>query len=198
MRTSTGDAEAQDEERQDHIKATGLKEVMTVERDLKEPGTMPDLDQRKSAQGVEGPEVARKGSVFVQGNGNGEDFHAFTSLSCSSSSSSCPSPSALLSTLSLCSSSSKPSFTPPLAPSTNLDAVLVDGRLVLDVYQRGGTMMPALWESAPERMKLVQYVRLGSEDEEAMEDALSVLPHLTQLRSLAIRGRHTNRDMFSV
>ncbi|XP_060743466.1 p53-induced death domain-containing protein 1 [Tachysurus vachellii] len=190
MRTSTGDAEAQDEERQDHIKATGLKEVMTVEMGFEEPGTMSDLDQRlrKSAQGVDGPEVARKGSVFVQRHGNGEDFHAFTSLSCSSSSSSCPSPSASLSTLSLCSSSSQPSLTHPLEPSMNLDAVLVDGRLVLDVYQRGGTMMPALWESAPERMKLVKYVRLGSEDEEAMEDALSVLPHLTQLRSLAIRG----------
>lgn len=64
-------------------------------------------------------------------------------------------------------------------------------RLVLDVYQRGGAVMPALWESAPERMKRVQYVRLGSEDEEALEGALSVLPYLTQLRSLAIRGTYT-------
>uniref|UniRef100_A0A8B9GLY3 P53-induced death domain-containing protein 1 n=1 Tax=Astyanax mexicanus TaxID=7994 RepID=A0A8B9GLY3_ASTMX len=37
-------------------------------------------------------------------------------------------------------------------------------------------------------MRWLQYVRLGSEDEEALEAALRVLPLLTQLRSLTIRG----------
>ncbi|KAI5100320.1 p53-induced death domain-containing protein 1 isoform X2, partial [Silurus meridionalis] len=106
----------------------------------------------------------------------------------SSSSSLCPSPSAFPSTLSLSSLSSQPSLAPPFTSTLQLDAVLVDERLVLDVYRCGGAMMPALFESAPERMKRVQYLRLGSEDGEALESALSVLPHLTQLRSLAIRG----------
>ncbi|KAL7867685.1 hypothetical protein SRHO_G00090690 [Serrasalmus rhombeus] len=80
------------------------------------------------------------------------------------------------------------SLTPPLPSSVELDTLLVDGRLVLDVYQCGGTVMPALWDSVPERMRWLQYIRLGSEDEEALEGALRVLPQLTQLRSLAIRG----------
>lgn len=196
MEREEGDTRARDEERQDY---TRVMEVMTVERDLEEPGTMSDLDQLQSVEGVDelecSPEVARKGSVSTQfqGHGNGNAFNACTSLSCSSSSSSCPYSPALLSTLSL-SSSSPISF----MPSLKWDAVLADGRLVLDVYQRGGAVMPALWDSAPEQMKLVQYVRLGSEDEEAVGDALSVLPHLTQLRSLAIRGTHTHTFMFSI
>ncbi|KAL6474584.1 hypothetical protein MHYP_G00181450 [Metynnis hypsauchen] len=80
------------------------------------------------------------------------------------------------------------SLTPPLPPSVELGTLLVDGRLVLDVYQCGGTVMPALWDSVPERMRRLQYIRLGSEDEEALEGALRVLPQLTQLRSVAIRG----------
>lgn len=188
-----------DEERRDRTRAVRVNEVMTVERDLGEagPASDPDRRQRRHAEGVDelepepgrNPEVARQsGSIrsFLRGHavGNGEAFHAFTSPSCSSSSSPCPSPSALLSTLSLSSSSPQPSLAPPL----KLDAVLVNDRLVLDVYQRGGAAMPVLWESAPERMKRVQYVRLGSEDEGALEGSLGVLPHLTQLRSLAIRG----------
>ncbi|XP_036432382.1 p53-induced death domain-containing protein 1 isoform X1 [Colossoma macropomum] len=125
---------------------------------------------------------------------DGETFHSFPSLSdghedaSSTSSSSSPLPSALLSTLSISSSSPQLSLTPPLPPSVELDTLLVDGRLVLDVYQCGGTVMPALWDSVPERMRRLQYVRLGSEDEEALEGAFRVLPRLTQLRSLAIRG----------
>lgn len=188
-----------DEERRDRTRAVRVNEVMTVERDLGESGAAsdPDRRRRRHTEGVDelepeperNPEVAREsGSIrsFLRGRavGNGDAFHAFTSLSCSSSSSPCPSPSALLSTLSLSSSSPQPSLAPPL----KLDAVLVDERLVLDVYQHGGAAMSALWESAPERMKRVQYVRLGSEDEGALEGSLGVLPHLTQLRSLAIRG----------
>ncbi|KAL7857675.1 hypothetical protein AOLI_G00177770 [Acnodon oligacanthus] len=126
----------------------------------------------------------------------GETLHSFPSLSdgredtpsTSSSSSSSALPSALFSTLSTSSSSPQLSLTPPLPPSVELDTLLVDGRLVLDVYQCGGTVMPALWSSVPERMRRLRYVRLGSEDEEALEVALRVLPQLTQLRSLAIRG----------
>lgn len=192
-----------DEERRDRTRAVRVNEVMTVERDLGESGEAsdPDRRRRRHTEGVDelepeperNPEVAREsGSIrsFLRGRavGNGDAFHAFTSLSCSSSSSPCPSPSALLSTLSLSSSSPQPSLAPPL----KLDAVLVDERLVLDVYQHGGAAMSALWESAPERMKRVQYVRLGSEDEGALEGSLGVLPHLTQLRSLAIRGTRTH------
>lgn len=186
MQPSIGDSRARDKERPDHLLAMGVKEVRTVRRDFGDPGAASDLDQRlrQSAEDVDelerNSEMEQEGSVSMQ------------SPSCSSSSSSCPSPSALLSTLSLSSSSLQPSLVPPLALSLKLDTVLVDGRLVLDVYQRGGAVMPALWESAPERMKRVQYVRLGSEDEETLEDALGVLPHLTQLRSLAIRGIHTH------
>ncbi|XP_066524378.1 p53-induced death domain-containing protein 1 isoform X2 [Hoplias malabaricus] len=104
------------------------------------------------------------------------------------SSSSSPLPSALLSTFSMSSTSPQLSLSPPLPPSVEVDTLLVDGRLVLDVYQGGGAVMSTLWESLPERMKRLQCVRLGSEDEEALEGALKILPQLSQLRSLAIRG----------
>ncbi|XP_051545470.1 p53-induced death domain-containing protein 1 [Myxocyprinus asiaticus] len=86
------------------------------------------------------------------------------------------------------SSSSFPSLSPPLPPLVELDGVLAEGRLVLDVYRGGGEVLPVLWEYAQERMRGLQYLRLGSEDEGALERALSVLPRLTELRSLAIRG----------
>ncbi|TSK13474.1 p53-induced death domain-containing protein 1 [Bagarius yarrelli] len=177
MRTSTGDTSPRDKERQKNY-------MRAVERNLEELGSA-------STEGVntsEGsPEVTASMLSSLQGHGPEEAFHTFLLSSSSSSSSSCPSSSALLSSLSL--SSSPQSFlATPVAPMLKSDAVLVDGRLVLDVYQCGGAKMPALWESAPERMKRVRYIRLGSEDKEALEDALSVLPHLTQLRSLAVRG----------
>uniref|UniRef100_A0A672SDC1 P53-induced death domain-containing protein 1-like n=1 Tax=Sinocyclocheilus grahami TaxID=75366 RepID=A0A672SDC1_SINGR len=86
------------------------------------------------------------------------------------------------------SSSSLPCLSPPLPPSVGLDGVLAEGRLVLDVYRGGGEVLPVFWECVQERMRGLQYLRLGSEDEGALEKALSVLPRLTQLRSLAIRG----------
>ncbi|KAG9280775.1 p53-induced death domain-containing protein 1 [Astyanax mexicanus] len=121
--------------------------------------------------------------------GNGESFLFLSSLSApsTSSSSSSPLPSTLFSALSISSSSPQLSLTPPLPPSVELDGIK-GKRLVLDVYWGGGAVMPALWESVPERMRWLQYVRLGSEDEEALEAALRVLPLLTQLRSLTIRG----------
>ncbi|XP_058622992.1 p53-induced death domain-containing protein 1 isoform X2 [Onychostoma macrolepis] len=86
------------------------------------------------------------------------------------------------------SSSSLPCLSPPLPPSVGLDGVLAEGRLVLDIYRGGGEVLPVFWECVQERMRGLQYLRLGSEDEGALERALSVLPRLTQLRSLTIRG----------
>ncbi|XP_026084966.1 p53-induced death domain-containing protein 1-like [Carassius auratus] len=86
------------------------------------------------------------------------------------------------------SSSSLLCLSPPLPPSVELDGVLAEGRLVLDVYRGGGGVLPVFWECAQERMRGLQYLRLGSEDEGALERALSVLPRLTHLRSLTIRG----------
>lgn len=94
-----------------------------------------------------------------------------------------------LSLLSLSSSSSSlSSLSPPLPPSVELDGVLAEGRLVLDVYRGGAEVLPALWGCVPERMRDLQYLRLGSEDEGALESALDVLPRLKHLRSLTIRG----------
>lgn len=90
------------------------------------------------------------------------------------------------------SSSSFPCLSPPLPPSVGLDGVLAEGRLVLDVYRGGGEVLPVFWECVQEQMRGLQYVRLGSEDEGALESALHVLPRLTQLRSLAIRGEYTH------
>ncbi|XP_028970897.2 p53-induced death domain-containing protein 1 [Esox lucius] len=98
-----------------------------------------------------------------------------------------PSPS-ILPALSSSSSSPVPSLTPPLPPSVELCAVLTDTRLTLDVYRGGAVVLPVLWSSVPGRLRGLQYLRLGSEDGRALEAALEILPHLTQLRSLAIRG----------
>ncbi|XP_076863140.1 LOW QUALITY PROTEIN: p53-induced death domain-containing protein 1 [Brachyhypopomus gauderio] len=140
---------------------------------------------------LESKRRAARTPVEMRGSsGHGEDLLLDLSLSCDrtdalSSASSCVSPSPPLS-----SSTSSPQLspTPPLPPSVELDAVPVGGRLALDVYRGGAGVMAALWDRVPERMRLLQYVRLGSEDQDAVRAALGVLPHLTQLRSLAIRG----------
>ncbi|MED6294013.1 hypothetical protein CHARACLAT_016580 [Characodon lateralis] len=80
------------------------------------------------------------------------------------------------------------SLTPPLPPSVELSAVLTDTRLTLDVYQEGAAALPLLWGSVPELLRDLQYLRLGSEDKSGLDAALDVLPHLTGLLSLAIRG----------
>ncbi|XP_062318441.1 p53-induced death domain-containing protein 1 [Osmerus eperlanus] len=85
-------------------------------------------------------------------------------------------------------SSPVPSLTPPLPPSVELSAVLNDTRLTLDVYKGGAAVLQVLWRSLPGHLRGVQYLRLGSEDKAGLDGALEVLPHLTQLRSLAIRG----------
>uniref|UniRef100_A0A3Q3RQV5 P53-induced death domain protein 1 n=1 Tax=Mastacembelus armatus TaxID=205130 RepID=A0A3Q3RQV5_9TELE len=86
------------------------------------------------------------------------------------------------------SSSSALSLTPPLPPSVELSAVLTDTRLTLDVYQAGAAALPLLWASVPGQLRGLQYLRLGSEDKQSLDVALDVLPHLSELRSLAIRG----------
>ncbi|XP_051917822.1 p53-induced death domain-containing protein 1 isoform X1 [Hippocampus zosterae] len=93
-----------------------------------------------------------------------------------------------ISSLSSSSFSSVICLTPPLPPSVELSAVLTDTRLTLDVYLGGAAALALLWGSIPGHLKGLRYLRLGSEDRPALEGALCVLPHLTELRSLAIRG----------
>ncbi|XP_041853815.1 p53-induced death domain-containing protein 1 isoform X2 [Melanotaenia boesemani] len=80
------------------------------------------------------------------------------------------------------------SLTPPLPPSVELSAVLTDTRLTLDVYRGGAAALPLLWGSVPGQLTGLQYLRLGSEDKPGLDEALDVLHHLTELRSLAVRG----------
>lgn len=86
------------------------------------------------------------------------------------------------------SSSSILSLTPPLPPSVDLPSVLTDTRLTLDVYRGGAAALPLLWGAVPEQVLGVQYLRLGSEDKPGLNGALGVVPYLTDLRSLSIRG----------
>ncbi|XP_061891568.1 p53-induced death domain-containing protein 1 isoform X1 [Entelurus aequoreus] len=90
--------------------------------------------------------------------------------------------------ISTSSSSSVLGLTPPLPPTVDLLAVLTDTKLNLDVYRSGASVLPRLWASIPEHLRGIHYLRLGSEDKTALDGALDVLPHLKDLRSLAIRG----------
>lgn len=92
------------------------------------------------------------------------------------------------STSSSATSSSVVSLTPPLPPSVELSDVLTGTRLTLDIYQGGAAALPLLWRSVPHQVKGIQYLKLGSEDKAGLEAALDVLPHLAELRLLAIRG----------
>lgn len=80
------------------------------------------------------------------------------------------------------------SLSPPLPPSVELSDVLTDTRLTLDVYPGGASALPLLWGSIPEQLRGLQYLRLGSEEKPGLDGAVDVLPHLTALRSLTIRG----------
>lgn len=108
--------------------------------------------------------------------------------SMSSCSSSLSHPFSHLSSSSSSSSTSLVSLSPPLPSSVELPAVLTDTRLTLDVYQGGAGALPGLWRSVPERLRGVQYLRLGSEDERGLSQALDVLHCLANLRSVTIRG----------
>ncbi|KAJ8332372.1 hypothetical protein SKAU_G00425450 [Synaphobranchus kaupii] len=70
----------------------------------------------------------------------------------------------------------------------DVSVVLADTRLTLDVYLGGTAMLSMLYEQVPEQLRRVQFLRLGSEDCDSLQGALTILPLLTQLRSLAIRG----------
>lgn len=90
-----------------------------------------------------------------------------------------------------CSSTASGSFvslTPPLPPSVEIASVMTETRLTLDVYRGGAAALPLLWGSVPHQLKGLHYMRLGSEEKSGLEAALVVLSHLTELRSLAIRG----------
>ncbi|XP_031712483.1 p53-induced death domain-containing protein 1 [Anarrhichthys ocellatus] len=86
------------------------------------------------------------------------------------------------------SSSSVLSLTPLLPPSVELSALLTDTRLTLDVYKGGAAALPLLWGSIPGPLRGLRYLRLGSEEKPGLDDALDALTHLTELRSLAVRG----------
>lgn len=86
------------------------------------------------------------------------------------------------------SSSSGLCLSPPLPPSVELMSVLADTRLTLDVYKGGAAALPLLWASIPEQLMGVHYLTLGSDDKEGLDDALDVVPHLTDLHTLTIRG----------
>lgn len=90
------------------------------------------------------------------------------------------------------SSSSGLCLSPPLPPSVELTSVLADTRLTLDVYKGGAAALPLLWASIPEQLMGVQYLTLGSEDAEGLDDALDVVPHLTDLHTLTVRGKVMN------
>lgn len=79
-------------------------------------------------------------------------------------------------------------LTPPLPPSVELSSVMTETKLTLDVYPGGAAVLPLLWGSIPDRLRGLQYLRLGSDDKAGLDDAVDVLPNLTKLRSLAIRG----------
>ncbi|KAM8860984.1 p53-induced death domain-containing protein 1 isoform 2-T2 [Synchiropus picturatus] len=88
------------------------------------------------------------------------------------------------------SSSSSPvvSLSPPLPPSKDLWSVLTQTSLVLDVYQGGAGALTQIWSGVPEDLKGIRTIRLGSEDQPGLDSALSVLPNLTLLTSVSIRG----------
>ncbi|KAG5273768.1 hypothetical protein AALO_G00155270 [Alosa alosa] len=71
---------------------------------------------------------------------------------------------------------------------TDVGVLLAGGHLTLDVFKGGAAALPSLWDTQREQLREVQYLRLGSEDQGALESAVVVLPNLTGLRSLAIRG----------
>lgn len=80
------------------------------------------------------------------------------------------------------------SLTPPLPPSVEIASVMTETRLTLDVYRGGAAALPLLWGSIPHQLKGLHYLRLSSEEKSGLKGALEVLPHLTELHSLAIRG----------
>ncbi|CAL8356519.1 unnamed protein product [Lota lota] len=79
-------------------------------------------------------------------------------------------------------------LSPPLPPNTELFSVLSETKLTLDVYRAGATALPVLWSFVPGQLKVLQDLRLGSEDKQGLEEALTIIPQLIRLRSLTVRG----------
>lgn len=65
---------------------------------------------------------------------------------------------------------------------------MTETKLTLDVYRGGAAALPLLWGSAAHQLKGLQYLRLSSEEKSGIDAAMEVLPHLTELRLLTIRG----------
>lgn len=99
-----------------------------------------------------------------------------------------PSRPALCSSTTSSSSCSFPALPQPWLSSDEFSAVLTTTKLTLDVYQGGAAGLPHLWRSVPEQLSRIHYLRLGSEDEDSLNQALRFLHCLPHLRSLAIRG----------
>lgn len=79
-------------------------------------------------------------------------------------------------------------LSPPLPPSVEITSVMTETKLTLDVYRGGAAALPLLWGSAAHQLKGLRYLRLGSEEKSGIDAAVEVLPHLSELRSLTIRG----------
>lgn len=151
---------------------------------LRFPGRLKDQDQEKSSrirsQGQtkdmeEESDAAPATPPSFTCGPSSMPLHQHPSLSSSSSS-----------------SSSGVCLSPPLPPSVELTSVLADTRLTLDVYKGGAAALPLLWASIPEQLMGVQYLTVGSEDKESLDDALDVIPNLTDLQTLTIRGTVMN------
>ncbi|XP_069037614.1 p53-induced death domain-containing protein 1 isoform X1 [Lepisosteus oculatus] len=74
------------------------------------------------------------------------------------------------------------------APPPPLAALLADTRLTLDVFPRGAVLLCGLWEALQGAVSRVEFLRLGSEEQEGLDRALTVIGQLSRLRSLSIRG----------
>lgn len=153
---------------------------------LRFPGRLKDQDQEKSSR------IRSQGQTKDMEEESDAAPAAPPSFTCGPFTSSMP----LHLHPSLSSSSSSSSsgvcLSPPLPPSVELTAVLADTRLTLDVYRGGAAALPLLWASIPEQLMGVQYLTVGSEDKEGLDDALEVIPNLTDLQTLTIRGTAMN------
>nr|XP_015195215.1 PREDICTED: p53-induced death domain-containing protein 1 [Lepisosteus oculatus] len=74
------------------------------------------------------------------------------------------------------------------APPPPLAALLADTRLTLDVFPRGAVLLCGLWEALQGAVSRVEFLRLGSSEQEGLDRALTVIGQLSRLRSLSIRG----------
>ncbi|MBN3294959.1 PIDD1 protein, partial [Amia calva] len=69
-----------------------------------------------------------------------------------------------------------------------LSLVLGGSRLVLDVYPGGAELLCRLWRAERGWLLTVETLRLGSESDEKLDEALDIVSQLTLLTTLTIRG----------